>query len=107
MVNIVGDNGVASTSHTESFGIEKYDKLGIIHTTACSSLTINKILELTKLKALADKKFSVIQRFEFALHRVENIVGKGENAGYQHFLLSLQCFQKSFYLGSLKVGIVW
>ena len=26
--------------------------------------------------------------------RVENIVGKGENAGYQHFLLFKQCFQK-------------
>ena len=29
------------------------------------------------------------------LDRVENIVGKGENAGYQHFLLFPQCFQKS------------
>ena len=26
---------------------------------------------------------------------VENIVGKGENAGYQHFLLTPQCFQKA------------
>ena len=26
--------------------------------------------------------------------RVENIVGKGENAGYQHFLLFPQCFFK-------------
>ena len=26
--------------------------------------------------------------------RVENNVGKGENAGYQHFLLFPQCFQK-------------
>ena len=25
---------------------------------------------------------------------VENIVGKGENTGYQHFLLFPQCFQK-------------
>ena len=25
---------------------------------------------------------------------IENIVGKGENAGYQHFLLFPQCFQK-------------
>ena len=24
--------------------------------------------------------------------RVENIMEKGENAGYQHFLLFLQCF---------------
>ena len=40
-------------------------------------------------------------------HSVENTVGKGENAGYQHFLLFPQCFQKPTSLGSLKVGIVW
>ena len=39
--------------------------------------------------------------------RVENIVGKGENAGYQHFLLFPRCFQTASVLGSLKVGIVW
>ena len=39
--------------------------------------------------------------------RVENIVGKEENAGYQHFLLFPQCFQKAFFLGSLKVRNVW
>ena len=48
--------------------------------------------------------------------RIENIVGKGENAGYQHFLLFSQYFQmdsSSVSLkmdsssGSLKVGIVW
>ena len=38
---------------------------------------------------------------------VENIEGKGENAGYQHFLLFPQCFQKASFSGSLKVGIVW
>ena len=41
---------------------------------------------------------------------VENIVGKGENAGYQHFLLFPQiplCVQKPFYPGLLKVGIVY
>ena len=39
--------------------------------------------------------------------RVENIVGKGENAGYQYFHLFSQCFQKTSFLRSLKVGIVW
>ena len=39
--------------------------------------------------------------------RVENIVGKGENAGNQHFLLFYPCFQKCLSSGSLKVGIVW
>ena len=38
---------------------------------------------------------------------VENIVGKGENAGNHHVLLFLDCFQKAFYSGSFKVGIVW
>ena len=39
--------------------------------------------------------------------RVENTVGKGENAGYQHFLLFPQYFPKPPSLGLLKVGIVW
>ena len=38
--------------------------------------------------------------------RVENIVEKGENAGYQHFLLLSQCFQKDSFLGSVKSWIV-
>ena len=29
----------------------------------------------------------VTQKLKFNLGRAENIVGKGENAGYQHFLL--------------------
>ena len=37
---------------------------------------------------------------------VENIVGKGENAGYQHFLLFPQCFQKASISRSLNVGVV-
>ena len=41
------------------------------------------------------------------LERVENLVGKKENADYQHFLLFPQCFQKASHSGLLKVGIVW
>ena len=40
-------------------------------------------------------------------HRIENIVGKGENAGYQHFLLFPQCFQKLSVSKSLKPELVW
>ena len=32
------------------------------------------------------------------LDRVENVVGKGENVGYQYFLLFPQCFQKASFL---------
>ena len=38
---------------------------------------------------------------------VENIVGMGENDGYQHFLLLPQCFPKSDVPGSFKHWIVW
>ena len=33
----------------------------------------------------------------FVFDRVENIVGKGENAGYQHFLLFSQIFSKGLF----------
>ena len=39
------------------------------------------------------------QKLKFILGRIENIVGKGENAGYQHFLLFPQSFQKVSYAG--------
>ena len=50
---------------------------------------------------------NVTEKLKFLLERVENIVGKGENASYQHFLLFPQCFQKDSYTASLNVGIVW
>ena len=67
----------------------------------------NKILDQSKLKAIADEKLKVIQLAKFVLDKTENIVGKEENAGYKHFLLFPQCFQNTFSLRSLKVAIVW
>ena len=74
---------------------------------AINSLPNNKILDRFKLKAFADNKINATEIWKFVLGRAENIVGKGENAGYQHFLLFPQCFQKASHTGSLKVGIVW
>ena len=67
----------------------------------------NKIWDHSNLKAFADDILKVIQMTICVTDWVENIVGKGENAGYQHFLLFPQCFQKASCPGSLKVGIVW
>ena len=64
-------------------------------------------LDWSKFKAFADDIVNVTTKIISVFHRVENIVGKGENAGYQHFLLFPQCFQKVSLSGSLKVGIVW
>ena len=37
--------------------------------------------------------------------KAENILGKGENADYHHFLLFLKCFQMPSSSGLLKVGL--
>ena len=49
-------------------------------------------------KHFADEKINSSKKLTFMLGRVENIVGKGENAGYQHFLLFHTMFSKGFFL---------
>ena len=62
-----------------------------------NSLPNDKSLDKSSLKAFADNKINVNEKLKFVFGRVENIVGKGENAGNQHFIVFLQCFQKSFF----------
>ena len=50
---------------------------------------------------------NVNEKLKIGLGGLENIVGKGENAGDQHFLLFPQCFQNASFSRSLKVGTLW
>ena len=45
--------------------------------------TKQQFLDLSSLKAFVDDT-KVTQKLKFDLGRIENIVGKGENACYQH-----------------------
>ena len=85
------------------------DALSLLFPEHVIELTLpnDRILDLSILKAFADDNLDVNQKLKFALGRVENIMWKGENAGYQHFLLFPKCFQKASSFGSLIVGIVW
>ena len=58
------------------------------------------MLDWSKFEPFADGKMNVTLKQKFSLGLVENFVGKGENAGYQHFLLFPLRFQKLcfFYL---------
>ena len=60
----------------------------------------DKILTLSKVKTIKCNS-----KHTFVFHRVEKVVGKGENAGYQHFLLFPQCFQKAFYVPLEEEGV--
>ena len=59
------------------------------------------MLDWSKFKGFTDNNLNMNQKLKF------DIAGKGENAGYHHFLLFSQCFQKASFSGSLKVVIVW
>ena len=52
-----------------------------------NSLPNKKFLDWSKFKAFADNKINVIEKLKFVLGSVGNIMEKGGNAGYQHFLL--------------------
>ena len=67
----------------------------------------NFYLDRTKFKAVADDNFNFSKIMVSIFFQAENTVGKGENAGYQHFLLFRLSFPKSSSSGSLKVGTVW
>ena len=51
-----------------------------------------KFLDWSIFKALADNKINLFEKVKFGLGRIENIGGKGENAGNWDFLLFPQCF---------------
>ena len=74
-----------------------YGKMLVTSNPAFKPLPKNKILDVTKLKAFADK-LNVASLMISLLDRVENTVEKGENAGYQHFLLFQQFFFQIFLL---------
>ena len=67
-----------------------------------SSLPSDKFLDWLKSNAFADDKINVTEKNEFVLGKVENIVRKGENTGYQHFLLFPQGFQKASFSKVVK-----
>ena len=49
------------------------------------SLPNDKIVDRSNLKAFANKIYAT-EKLKFVLGMVENIMGKGENARYLHFL---------------------
>ena len=59
----------------------------------------DNISDWPKLKAFEDNKGDVTEKLKFIEGSVENIMGKGENASYQHFLLLPQCLQKASFSG--------
>ena len=64
------------------------------------------ILDLSKLKEIANDNFKVDDYGTKFSKRVENTVGKGEIARYEQFLLSPHCFQKTYTADTQKPGLV-
>ena len=63
---------------------------------------IQQNFRLVKFESITipDNKINIAEKSKFLMAGVESIVGKGENADDQHFLLFTQCFLKVFISGS-------
>ena len=66
-----------------------------------------KILDVSKLKAFADDKLSIARMMISLIDRIENTVGKGENAGYQHFSYIYVVVCKCLQFGQFKNFVIW
>ena len=72
------------------------------NTGSINSLPNGKFLRRSKLKAFADNKSNVIEKLKFVLGWVENIVGKGENAGFPAFSPFPTLFSNGFLCRVVK-----
>ena len=60
------------------------------------------MLDWSIFKALAENKINIGKTLKTVYGKVENIVGKGENAGYHHFLPFSQCFEQAYLLSVVR-----
>ena len=70
-------------------------------------ITRRQTLDSSKLEEFADDNLKCDENGRKLSKRVENIVGKGEIARYEQFLLFPQCFQKACFPEASKGVIVW
>ena len=66
------------------------------------TITRRQILDSSKWKGFADDNFRFDENGSKLSKHLENIVGKGEIARYEQFLLFPQCFQKACFPGGVK-----
>ena len=69
-----------------------------------NSLPNDNCLDWFKLKAFTEDKLNVAKMMISCVDRLENTVGNGENAGYQHFAAVPTVFSKAFFFRVVKSG---
>ena len=74
----------------------------IFSSIVLNPLLNNKMIDMSIFKTLTEDNLNVAKTEKLVFDRVENIAGKGENVGHQHFLLYQQCFSKGFFLSFVK-----
>ena len=77
-----------------------HNSVALVNYVYINSLQNNKIL--VQIECICRRHINVKEKLQLGLGKVENIVGKGENAGCPYFLLFPQCFQKSSVSGFVK-----
>ena len=84
--------------------LEKEKMLVVVIIYRVNPLPDNKSLASSKLKAFSGENFKFAYMVQFFFDRVEKNVGKGGNAGCQHFLSFQHSFQKASYASFLTLS---
>ena len=62
---------------------------------------------LLQIESICRQELNKPEIMNSVFNRTEIVVGNGENAVYQHFLLYPQCFEKSIIIGIVKFKVMW
>ena len=95
----------SQTSLSSASDRSSADKEFFLRYDVFNFFTKRQNLRPVQLKAFGDYKINVPKKLKIALERVENIVGKRENAGYQHFLHFQQCLHRVSFQGRENQGL--
>ena len=76
-----------------------------VHPSIHPSIVLWLFMLGPKLKESADKRLNVIQTFKFVFKEKKNNLGKGQNAGYLHFVLFPLCFSEAVLIRVDKSGL--
>ena len=93
--NIMRRTGEKELQEFKDRSTDRCDITEIMLKTACNPFPKRQILFSSKLKDFPDGNFNFDDHGRKFSKSVENIVGKGEIARYQQFLLFPRCFQKT------------
>ena len=92
-------------SSANAFNLDK-SKISSFGRELITLYNMAKFKIIIQTESICRRQFHSGLMMQLFFDKVQNFVGKRQNAGYQHFLLFPQCFQTASSSGALK-GVIY